>query len=130
MAVFDAYPGPTAEITVNKKPLAENDDNEEASPTEITKHIEACSSADFVVKKAEGVVDLRGLRKEAESKRCIEVSYRWITNFRLRKECDPDKPPTQPSENSQAPKPRGTLPTIIAIPEKVLKEDAGSHQAV
>lgn len=129
MAVLDAYTGPTAEITVNKNPLAEYDKNE-ASPTEIIKYIDTCSDVDFVVEKAEGVVDLRGLRKEVESKRCIEVSYRWITDFRLRKECDPDEPPTQPSENSQAPKPRGTLPTIIALPEKVLKEDAGSHQAV
>ena len=50
MAVLDAYPGLTAEVTVNKKPLVEYDHEEEASPTTVTKYIEACSGAEFVIK--------------------------------------------------------------------------------
>ncbi|KAJ4361290.1 hypothetical protein N0V95_001992 [Ascochyta clinopodiicola] len=50
MAVLDAYPGLTTEITVNKKPLAEYDGEEETSSTEVTRYIEARSGADFVIK--------------------------------------------------------------------------------
>jgi hypothetical protein len=50
MAVLDAYPGLRTEITINKKPLAEYYHEEEASQTTVTKYIEACSGAEFVIK--------------------------------------------------------------------------------
>lgn len=50
MAVLDAYPGLTTEITVDKQPLTEYiDDEGEVSPTEATKYIEARSGAEFVI---------------------------------------------------------------------------------
>lgn len=50
MAVLDAYPGLRTEITVNKKPLVEYNHEEETSQTTVTKYIEACSGAEFVIK--------------------------------------------------------------------------------
>jgi hypothetical protein len=50
MAILDAYPGLTTEITVEAAPLAEYDDEEaETSPTETTKYIEARSGSEFVI---------------------------------------------------------------------------------
>lgn len=51
MAVLDAHPGLRTEIVVDKRPLDKyNDDEAEATPTEVTKYIEARSGADFMIK--------------------------------------------------------------------------------
>ena len=51
MAILDAFPGLQTEITVNRVPLAEYDDDEaENSSTQTTKYIEAVSGSDFVIK--------------------------------------------------------------------------------
>ena len=51
MAVLDAHPGLTTKVTVNKEPLVEYDDEEaEASSTEVTKYIETRSRAEFDIK--------------------------------------------------------------------------------
>lgn len=83
------------------------------------------------VEEAEGPVDLKSMRKELESKGCIEVSYRFITNFRPgKKRSKPDTTPSQLSGEPDKPMPRKQLPTISVIPEKALKGDALSHQAM
>lgn len=76
------------------------------------------------------MVDLKSLRKEIESKGRIEVSYRWITNFRNRKERNSGTVPAQQDNNLQAPKPCKTLPVRSAILEKALKGDARSHRTM
>ncbi|KAF2625377.1 hypothetical protein BU25DRAFT_450125 [Macroventuria anomochaeta] len=87
-----------------------------------------------IVEEVEGSGDLKGLRKKVEPKGCIEVSYRWITNFRpcerSEKRSNPVKPSTQDTEDPGAPILQRQLPTIGAIPEKVLKGDIRSHQAM
>lgn len=51
MAILDAAPGLSTEITVNRVPLAEYDDPEaEKSPFSITKYVEAVSGSEFVIK--------------------------------------------------------------------------------
>jgi hypothetical protein len=50
MAVLEKYPGLTTEVKVDKKPLTEyNDDEEETSPTEVTRYIEAKTGATFAI---------------------------------------------------------------------------------
>ena len=51
MAILDAYPGLTTEITVDRAPLPEyNDEEAETSPTETTKYIKARSGSEFVIR--------------------------------------------------------------------------------
>ncbi|KAF2998148.1 hypothetical protein E8E13_001922 [Curvularia kusanoi] len=201
MAILEAHPGLTTEITVNKAPLTEySDDEAEPSSTETTNYIEARSGFDFVIKtrfkepfpaingveisvsvdgnrgprwsvkpdhlfyrvpirmkgvgfsqdgkryhqnyqfaelniveESEEAVDISDLRKKVELKGCIEVSYRWITNFSTREkpQTQSDKKlPVPKDEGSSPPIPRRQLPTIDSIPEKVLKGDARSHQTI
>jgi hypothetical protein len=76
-------------------------------------------------------VNIDDLRKEVKLKGCIEVSYRWITKFATH-----TKPPkTSNVENpstpeDEGPMPRRQLPMIGTIPEKALKGDTQSHQAM
>lgn len=94
MAVLDAYPGLTTEITVNKEPLTEYDDDEsETSPTEVTKYVEARTGADFVIKTifrkpfpTENGVEIscsvdgrRGPRWSIEPKHIIRCSTKKMT---------------------------------------------------
>ncbi|KAG9199640.1 hypothetical protein G6514_008301 [Epicoccum nigrum] len=202
MAILNAYPGLTTEITVNRAPLVEHNDEEaETSPTETTKYIEARSGSEFVIKTSlkepfpatngveisvsvdgnrgprwsvkpgplfykvptkikgvglsqdgkryfqnyqfaelniveemEGHVDMNSLRKEVKLKGCIEVSYRWITNFTTRtkptKSNNTERPSTPVDEGPSPPMPRRQLPMIGSIPEKALKGDTRSHQAI
>jgi hypothetical protein len=50
MAVLDPYPGLTTEVIVDKQSLTEHTDEEDTSPTEVTKYIEARSGAEFMIK--------------------------------------------------------------------------------
>lgn len=51
MVDFDAYPGLKTEITINRKPLAEYDnDDVETSTAEVDKYIAARTEVEFVIK--------------------------------------------------------------------------------
>lgn len=51
MAMLNAYSGLRTEITVNRKPLTEYDnDDVEASSAEVNKYVEARTGAEFVIK--------------------------------------------------------------------------------
>ena len=79
-------------------------------------------------------MNIDDLRKEVTLKGCIEVSYRWITNFTTRttptNSSNVEKTATSEDEGPRRPMPRRQLPMIGAIPEKALKGDARSHQAM
>jgi hypothetical protein len=74
------------------------------------------------------------LRKEVKLKGCIEVSYRWITNFTTRTKPTKSNTTKRPSTPvDEGPSPRmlhRQLPMIGSIPEKALKGDTRSHQAM
>ena len=83
------------------------------------------------VEEVDGSAELHSLRKDVECKGCIEVSYRWVTNFRERKQKENRKTSQlQEAEQPDEPLPRRQLPLMGAIPEKALKGDVRSHQAV
>lgn len=50
MAVLDGVPGLKGEILVGDQPLHEYNDEEEATPNEVTKYVEAQSGAEFTVR--------------------------------------------------------------------------------
>lgn len=77
---------------------------------------------------------MKSLQKEVKLKGCIEVSYRWITNFGTsavaEKLNDTQKPSTPGDQTAPIPVPRKQLPVVGTIPEKALKGDTRSHQAM
>jgi hypothetical protein len=83
------------------------------------------------VEDDDGAMNVQDLRKELECKGVIEVSYRWITNFRVRKQSSTTQvPPAQNGDDGRdRPLPRRDLLIAGAVPEKVLKGSTLSHQA-
>jgi len=79
-------------------------------------------------------VNIDDIQKQVKLKGCIEVSYRRITNFTTRtdstKNSNVDKPSIPGGEGPSRPVARKQLPMAGIIPEKALKGDARSHQAM
>jgi hypothetical protein len=79
-------------------------------------------------------VDIDDIQNQAKLKGCIEVSYRWITNFathtKSTKGSTTERPSTPADKGPSPPILRRQLPMIDSIPEKALKGDTQSHQAM
>ena len=83
------------------------------------------------VEDDDGAMDIQDLRRDLECKGVIEVSYRWITDLRARKQSSKTQAPPAQDDDDERDRtlPRRDLLIASVIPEKVLKGRALSHQA-